>query len=297
MIKCTICNKFQCESKSGFAQHIIKKHNKNYFNYLIENNLVKIPNCVCGKQAKMFGNAKINTGSIRFAKSCGNKKCISKMQSEHRLKIMKMHPEKTAWRLKNLSYPEKVFKEKLEELEYDKKYLIVRERAIFPYFIDFAFENEKVAVEIDGSQHLLKDRKIKDELKDKRLFKLGWRVLRFPAKNILYNIDLSLKELDSFLNSNVKSEIVGLIDNKTLKEQNKKHKTRSEYFKNVRENNFNEIHSNRIKLINDCVIDFSKYGWVIECSKLLKIKPQKVNAWFKKYMSEFYQINCYKKKS
>ncbi len=48
---------------------------------------------------------------------------------------------------------------KFLEIGFDKKYLIVRERSILPYFIDFSFENEKVGLEIDGSQHLLEERK------------------------------------------------------------------------------------------------------------------------------------------
>jgi arylsulfatase len=51
----------------------------------------------------------------------------------------------------------------------DKKYSIVREYSVFPYFIDFAFVNEKVAVEIDGSQHLLPERKDRDDKKDELL--------------------------------------------------------------------------------------------------------------------------------
>jgi very-short-patch-repair endonuclease len=91
-----------------------------------------------------------------------------------RLKWMLDNPEKTSWRSSNMSYPEKVFMERIMELEMDKKYLIVREKSVFPYFIDFAFENEKIAVEIDGSQHLEKKRMEIDKKKDKLLIDLGW---------------------------------------------------------------------------------------------------------------------------
>ena len=101
-----------------------------------------------------------------------------------RLKYMEEHPDKTAWRLKNESYPEKLFTEFLQKYEYDKKYLIVKEYSIFPYFIDFAFVNEKIAIEIDGSQHLLPDRKAKDNKKDELLTSNGWKVIRF-TENIV----------------------------------------------------------------------------------------------------------------
>jgi very-short-patch-repair endonuclease len=121
--------------------------------------------------------------------------------SKIRLEYMKNNPDKTAWRKSNMSYPEKIFYNKLKELKLDKKHLIVREKSEFPYFIDFAFINEKLAVEIDGSQHNLPERKKKDDKKDKLLKEKGWRVFRVTAKEVnidTYNvIDNLLKFLDS----------------------------------------------------------------------------------------------------
>jgi len=116
-----------------------------------------------------------------------------------RLNYMKNNPEKTAWRLSNLSYPEKLFLEKIKELELDKKYLIVRERSVFPYFVDFAFENEKIAIEIDGSQHENEDRKNSDIKKDELLNELGWIVIRFSAKKIISDLDECIKIVTSHI--------------------------------------------------------------------------------------------------
>jgi very-short-patch-repair endonuclease/transposase-like protein len=112
-----------------------------------------------------------------------------------RLKWMKENPEKTAWRQSNLSYPEKVFLNKILELQLDKKYLIIREKSVFPYFIDFAFENEKIAVEIDGSQHLIDERKEMDLKKDLLLKNLGWSVYRIPAFEVQRNVDGIIEKL------------------------------------------------------------------------------------------------------
>lgn len=109
-----------------------------------------------------------------------------KIRQAH-LRWMKEHPEQTAWRLKNMSYPEKCFKKILEDNGLDKKYLIYREYSVFPYFIDFAFINEKLAVEIDGSQHLEEDRKRRDEEKDKLLISKGWKVLRIAAAEVTHD--------------------------------------------------------------------------------------------------------------
>jgi very-short-patch-repair endonuclease len=118
---------------------------------------------------------------------------------EARLKFMSENPEKTAWRQSNLSYPEKIFLEKIKEIGWDKKYLIVRERSVFPYFIDFAFEEQKIAIEIDGSQHNNVDRIKSDLKKDSLLNSLNWVVLRFTANKIKFEIDSCMDIINSFL--------------------------------------------------------------------------------------------------
>ena len=127
------------------------------------------------------------------------------------LQYLKEHPEKTAWRLKNMSYPEKCFQKILEDNGLDKKYLIYREYSVFPYFIDFAFVDEKVAVEIDGSQHLEEDRKKKDEEKDALLLSNGWRILRITANEVLYNRDKVIESVSSMLSNDTQCNIVGIL--------------------------------------------------------------------------------------
>lgn len=132
---------------------------------------------------------------------------------EKRLEFMKNNPDKTAWRLKNISYPEKLFYHKLVEREWDKKYSIKREYSVFPYFIDFAFLNEKVAVEIDGSQHLIPERKLKDDEKDKLLISNGWNVVRISENKIKTDIDNVFDMILQVLNNNVKPKThkVGIV--------------------------------------------------------------------------------------
>ena len=95
-----------------------------------------------------------------------------------RLQYMKEHPENTAWRQSNESYPEKCFQMYLIDRGYDKKYLIQKEYSVFPYFIDFAFVDIKLAIEIDGSQHLEPERLEKDKKKDELLISMNWKVIR-----------------------------------------------------------------------------------------------------------------------
>ena len=116
---------------------------------------------------------------------------------------MKENPEKTAWRTSNLSYPEKVFLNKIKDIEYDKKYKIEREKSVFPFYIDFAFIEQKLAIEIDGSQHLLPDRVLSDERKDTFLKENGWIIVRFTASEVIKNVDLVISKLDSLLNATI----------------------------------------------------------------------------------------------
>jgi len=150
-----------------------------------------------------------------------------KIMREKRLEFMKNNPEKTAWRLSNVSYPEKLCIEYIEKNSLDKKYSIVREYSVFPYFIDFAFVNEMVAVEIDGSQHLLPERKERDDKKDKLLDDLGWLVIRVSEKEIKTNIDEVFKQILLILKDKPKinNHRIGLV----VKPKKRKKKERNEF--------------------------------------------------------------------
>ena len=144
---------------------------------------------------------------------------------EKRLAYMKEHPNETAWRKRNEpSYPEKCFIKFLSEKKYDKKFLIEREKSIYPYYIDFAFIDVKIAVEIDGSQHLLDDeRRLKDDLKNQLLLNNGWKILRV-SENIVKNDwdTLSQKLNNAIGNTNVYFEKVGVINAPKTREKVKR---------------------------------------------------------------------------
>lgn len=110
-----------------------------------------------------------------------------------RLKFMEEHPEQTAWRCSknNTSYPEKCFIKYLEDRGIDKKYEIEREKSFFPYFADFAFNEIKLVVEIDGSQHESdKERVERDKKKDELIQSLGWKVIRYTEDVVKHDWNL-----------------------------------------------------------------------------------------------------------
>ena len=57
-----------------------------------------------------------------------------------------------------------------------------------------------------------------------------------------------------------------------------------------------ELNKPLIDLVKNSNINFSKPGWVGKVSILIDKKPQKINGWMKKYMLEFYETKCFKRK-
>lgn len=72
------------------------------------------------------------------------------------------------------SFPEELAIEILDiaQINYE------REHKVGKWFIDFALHDSKIALEIDGKQHELPDRKASDALKDSYLVSQGWNVIR-----------------------------------------------------------------------------------------------------------------------
>jgi very-short-patch-repair endonuclease len=221
-MKCSICNKdfnktgLVSHEKTCKRIHILKNEIKNkYINDFIsivklskEYNIGKdtIINIVGKENIRTLSESLIIAHKIYPEKFKHTEETKNRLR-ELRLKYMKENPGETSWRLGNeMSYPEKLMYNKFIELEWDKKYLIVREKSVFPYFIDFAFENELVAVEIDGSQHLLEKSVISDEKKNDLLMNLGWSVIRITDKEIKTNIQNAINIIEKVLNNANRSE-------------------------------------------------------------------------------------------
>lgn len=90
------------------------------------------------------------------------------------------------------SFPEKVVIDILNELSLD---FLVRELKVGRWFIDFADVNRKIAIEIDGKQHLMPERQKSDEEKDFFLKKEGWHVHRIKWKRLTTSFRKEIKDL------------------------------------------------------------------------------------------------------
>jgi very-short-patch-repair endonuclease len=204
-----------------------------------------------------------------------------KIMREKRLEFMKNNPEKTAWRLSNVSYPEKLCIEYIEKNSLDKKYSIVREYSVFPYFIDFAFVNEMVAIEIDGSQHLLPERKERDDKKDKLLNELGWLVIRVSEKEIKTNIDEVFKQILLILKDKPKinSHRIGLV----VKPKKRHKKERNEF--GFTEKQIQSIKSQRRAdrpSLEELKTLISEHGYV-GTGKMFGVSDNAIRKWLESY--------------
>jgi hypothetical protein len=63
------------------------------------------------------------------------------------------------------------------------------------YKVDVGNKELKIAIEIDGRGHKLKERSLKDRKKEKKLKELGWKVLRFTNQSIMTNLSQVLSEI------------------------------------------------------------------------------------------------------
>jgi hypothetical protein len=57
-----------------------------------------------------------------------------------------------------------------------------------------------------------------------------------------------------------------------------------------------EKQNDYIQIILNSNIDFNRLGWVNDVALMINQKHQKVNAWMKRFMPEFYENYCFKRK-
>ena len=206
---------------------------------------------------------------------------------EIRLKYMKEHPEETAWRKRNLpSYPEQCFIKFLNEKGYDKKFLIEREKSIFPYYIDFAFVDIKLAIEIDGSQHFLdEERKQRDLHKNEVLQNNGWKVLRISENLVKTDwIELEKKLNEIIVSDTLVYSKVGIF--KSPKTRQLVERDAEGYSKKERERAFKQR-----KVINrpskeQLLIEIKEMSFV-DVGKKYGVTDNTIRKWCKNYKIPF----------
>lgn len=278
----------------GLSIHL-KKYNLSIIDYYLKYEGFEIPKCLCGKDRK-------HNRSIIFNKTCGDSECLSKIDRnvseetkekirKYRVEYLKKRSGKTAWERRSngdMSYLEEWFDDKCMEFGLYSKYDICYDYSEYPYFIDFAFLNEKVAVELDGKCHF--DNGLKriehDFKKDCYLIEKGWRVFRIRFDEV--NDNKKIEELLLFIGEskekNYDSRLYKYIEVKIKKTKQVKPKTNR---------NGILISILKEKIINSGV-NFDRQGWVKEVSKILEISENKGGEWVKKNLPDLYKT-CYKR--
>ena len=119
--------------------------------------------------------------SRRNVKTC-TKVCAAKLRSKKASATMTIRGTHSGWhnRRGEQSYPEKYFVSVFENEDISG---YVTEKKVGRWFIDFAFEDKMIAIEIDGRQHKDEERAETDKIKDEYLFQNGWKVFRIEWYN------------------------------------------------------------------------------------------------------------------
>ena len=177
---------------------------------------------------------------------------------------------------KRKSYAEQYFDDCFPEAE--KNYHVNR------FFLDLAWSDRKVYLEVDGEQHYTKEGLERDKERDTILENEGWTLISRVRWSEFQK--LSQEEKEDFIYR------VG-----ALVVAHEPHKLDIRSGSIPSPEKISEIQKkkeDRWNIIQQSNIDFSKFGWVKEISKLFRISENKAGAYIARNFPEFYK-NCYKR--
>ena len=266
MEKCKYCNK-EFETKLKIGGHLAWcKENPSY------------------KEKSKISKEKISIVNKGKKLSDEQKGKISKARKKYLMENPDMVPYKINHSSK-ISYPERYFKRILKG--FISQYRIPETL----YEIDFANPDKKIAIEIDGEQHYSDKKMIDHDLKrDLVLKSLGWRTIRIRWSH--YKV-LSKEQREEII-ENLMSHSYNIEEKITLY---KDHKIRIENeSKNKRLKKKEDLLNDKIKMILESEIDFSKFGWVKEVSILLNVSENSGGRFIRKHMKDFYEESCFKRR-
>lgn len=323
---CKDCNK-EFDSKHALITHIAIKHKPQFkdfdekykfYNYILENK--EIPKCeICGIND-------IYVKSNRGSTICSNKNCRREHFSQIQKEVYQNNPElKENARIRRLKYlsdksnfnstafGNRVNKKLsyLEQWFYDNiiikynltnNYTIINEYTESMYFLDFAFINIKLDVELDGKCHFNNDNKrIDHDIKrDTFLRDKGWNIYRISWYDVKYNEQETIDKFINLLNSNNfiydKSYYIRhkVLTNKEFKYQQEQRNNKKEQKLLNKQKRINYFKNILIDLEINSKINFSKFGWVNKATKYLQeknIRITQLHRTIKLYYPEFFENN------
>lgn len=114
-------------------------------------------------------------------KTCSNK-CLRKLLSKQRSEYLCKIENRTNYGRGKKSYLEKSFEDWLikNNIKFECEKRFTNSELGKNYFVDFLFEDKKIIVELDGTQHFRT--KNSDEIRDKYFQSIGYNVIRITHK-------------------------------------------------------------------------------------------------------------------
>lgn len=156
----------------------------------------------------------------------------------------------------------------------------VEEYHIGKWFLDFAWPNKMIYIEIDGEQHEWAERKKSDEEKDNYCKELGWKCLRLKWKDICNNTQDAIQVIKEFILNNK-------ILNYEFKNISKKEQRKIDSQK--RKDNQEKIWLERKEHILNSGVDLTKYGYLEKLIKTTGYTKRIIENTIKKFPNELYK--------
>lgn len=209
-VKCEECNKeFH---KKGIKGHIWRVHTeegRNHYLKLRENHKSWNRGLTKETDERIKQIAKTYSDNLKSGKTI-HWNIGQKLSEEHKQKISKgmkiAHEENRAWNIgqsrwnNEQSYPEKFFEKVINNEFEDKNYKT--EYSLGRYSLDFAWEEKKKCIEIDGSQHQRFQEVIeRDQRKDLLIGEKGWEVLRIKWTDMFHETKKYIKIAKDFIDN------------------------------------------------------------------------------------------------
>ena len=255
------------------------------------------------KQKKVKICAICKSEFTRRGKSCSDecRKLIVKHTDEYKQKqsisqkqYLKDNPDKHPWKNNNKfkSHP----CEKLKDYLNDNNIVFIEEWKPLDdrfFSIDIAFPDIKLGIEVNGNQHYNSDGTLKEYYQERHdlIEQRGWKLIEIHYSSC-YNID-KIKNIFEIREQPDYTEYFKIKQERDHKTQNKP----KALLKGVKLRNNTDIKWEPFKeLVLQSNIVFSKFGWVEKTSIILGISSQKVSTWMKRYLPEFYETRCFKRK-
>ena len=219
-----------------------------------------------------------------------------KLISQKRKAYLKENPDKHPWKNKDkfISEPCEYLKNKLKEqnIPYVEEYEPFLDKNRF-FSVDIAFPDERIGIEVNGNQHYNRDGTLKSYYQERHDYFTanGWGLIEIHYSSV-YSLDVG-KILEFDYKEKDYIEYIKSTKNK----KNKKYKKSilKEEVKSRRKEKLDNIEKLKLKIISSD-IDFTKWGWSKKVADLIGILPQKAKGWVEKWMPDFYEEKCYKKK-